>query len=72
MTLSKEDYIAATAKEIFQMIPLTIMVVDIYDIIQTRCMLLLLLLLRLLLHNKSDVITPSCHVVLLQEAGAME
>lgn len=56
--MSREDYIATTAKDVNAKIPLTSMDVGTYDLLQTRV---------LLLHrNGTDTITP-CQVVLLQE-----
>lgn len=56
--MSKEDYIAATAREVNNKIPLTSMDVGSYDLIQIRALLFQ--------RNNSDVISP-CQVVLLQE-----
>ena len=56
--MSREDYIANTAKDIFDKIPLTSLDVGSYDLLQTRVMLLD--------KNEEDFITP-CQVVLLQE-----
>ena len=56
--MSREDYIANTAKDIFIKIPLTSLDVGSYDLLQTRVMLLD--------KNEEDFITP-CQVVLLQE-----
>jgi len=56
--MSREDYIAITARDIFEKIPLASMDVGSYDMLQTR----------VLLSNKNEdgVIQP-CQVVLLQE-----
>lgn len=56
--MSREDYIANTAKDIFSKIPLASMDVGSYDLLQTRALLLQ--------KNDEDFITP-CQVVLLQE-----
>lgn len=56
--LSKEDYIASTAKEVFNKIPLVSMDIGSYDLIQIRTVLMQ--------RNESDTISP-CQVVLLQE-----
>jgi dynein heavy chain len=56
--MSREDYIANTAKDIFSKIPLTSLDVGSYDLLQTRVLLLE--------KNDEDFITP-CQVVLLQE-----
>jgi len=56
--LSKEDYIASTAREVNNKIPIASMDVGSYDLIQIRALLLK--------RNNSDNISP-CQVVLLQE-----
>lgn len=57
--MSREDYIAATARDIYSKIPLTSMDVGTFDLLQTRTLLLK--------RNQSeDTVTP-CQVVLLQE-----
>ena len=56
--MSREDYIANTAKDIFDKIPLASLDVGSYDLLQTRVLLLD--------KNEEDFITP-CQVVLLQE-----
>lgn len=57
--MSREDYIAATAKDIYNKIPLASMDVGSFDLLQTRALLLK--------RNQSeDTVTP-CQVVLLQE-----
>jgi len=56
--MSREEYIASTAKDIATKIPIASMDVGSYDLLQTRALLLK--------RNESDVITP-CQVVLLQE-----
>merc|ERR1711968_276312 len=56
--MSREDYIALTAKDIFSKIPIASMDVGSYDLLQ----------IRVLLESKNDsgIITP-CQVVLMQE-----
>lgn len=56
--MSREDYIAVTAKDVFQKVPLTNMDVGTYDMLQTRVLLGQ--------RNEDGIITP-CQVVLLQE-----
>lgn len=56
--MSREEYIASTAKDIAAKIPIASMDVGSYDLLQTRALLLK--------RNENDVITP-CQVVLLQE-----
>lgn len=56
--MSREDYIASTAKDVNAKIPLASMDVGSYDLLQTRVLLEG--------RNESGVITP-CQVVLLQE-----
>jgi dynein heavy chain len=56
--MSREEYIAVTAKDIYTKIPLASMDVGSYDLLQTRA--------KLLLRNGTDIITL-CQVVLLQE-----
>jgi dynein heavy chain len=56
--ISREDYIAVTAREIYLKIPLVSSDIGSYNLIQTRA--------KLLMRNNTDIINP-CQVVLLQE-----
>ncbi|KAJ1434470.1 dynein heavy chain 10 axonemal [Ochromonadaceae sp. CCMP2298] len=56
--MSREDYIATTARDIYSKIPIASMDVGSFDLMQTRA--------ALLKRNASDLISP-CQVVLLQE-----
>jgi dynein heavy chain, axonemal len=56
--MSREDYISATARDIYSKLPIASMDVGSFDMLQTRALLLK--------RNKSDLITPA-QVVLLQE-----
>ena len=57
--MSREDYVSATAKDIYSKIPLASLDVGSFDLLQTRA-----LLIRK--NHGSDTVTP-CQVVLLQE-----
>jgi len=56
--MSREDYISATARDVYSKVPIESMDIGSYDLLQTRALLLK--------RNGNDIITP-CQVVLLQE-----